>query len=82
MSIFLDKTGLPAAQKRDSSRLKNKDMSFFIDQGLTLIVYRIFKKMKIYSTTVEYEKLGHNRKYRIKKHSVSSLQYNVFVYDL
>ena len=26
VSLFLDETGEPAAQQRDSSRLKNKDM--------------------------------------------------------
>ena len=29
LSLFLDETGLPAAVQQDSSRLKNKDTSFY-----------------------------------------------------
>ena len=37
VSLFLDKTSEPAVQLRDSSRLKNKDTSFF-DAQLTLCI--------------------------------------------
>ena len=29
LSLFLDETGLPAAAQQESSRLKNKDTSFY-----------------------------------------------------
>ena len=56
MSLFLDETGLPAVQQRDSSRLKLKTR-LFVDQQLTHMPRFQNKKDFIFNFHIDKRKI-------------------------